>query len=220
MTGELGGEFGPTATVQTDLDKARNIQANLQAEVDRMRGDVAKAQAAADKDPAKKADADRAAADLANKQQMLMQVNTTVDSSQKALQQFQDYEAGKTKLTETQAENIQGIFEGLQHRMGGGFGGTRYDFFYHPERALPRGAQAGAAATSPAVEGMKPAADKGTSIKTTNVSHNVTMGLAQAAPARPVAPEKSTEKVNPDTTGVAKAVVEQHKSASTRTMVQ
>jgi hypothetical protein len=219
MTGELG-DFGPKATVQTDLDKARNIQANLQAEVDRMRGDVADAQAAAEKDPTKKAAADKAASDLADKQQMLMQVGATVDSSQKALQQFQDYEAGKTKLTETQAEGIQGVFEGLQHRMGGSFGGTRYDLFYHPERALPRGAQPGAAATSPAVEGVRPAAEKGTSIKTTNVSNSVTMGLAQAAPAKPVAPEKSTEAVNPDTAGVAKAVVDQHKAASTRTMVQ
>jgi hypothetical protein len=221
MTGELGGwGVGPRATVQTDLEKAKNIQANLQAEVDRMRGDVADAQAAAEKDPTKKAAADKAASDLADKQQMLMQVGATVDSSQKALQQFQDYEAGKTKLTETQAEGIQGVFEGLQHRMGGSFGGTRYDLFYHPERALPRGAQPGAAATSPAVEGVRPAAEKGTSIKTTNVSNSVTMGLAQAAPAKPVAPEKSTEAVNPDTAGVAKAVVDQHKAASTRTMVQ
>ena len=70
------------------------------------------------------------------------------------------------------------------------------------------------------MEGVRPSAEKGTSIKTTNVSNSVTMGLAQAAPAKPVAPEKSTEAVNPDTAGVAKAVVDQHKAASTRTMVQ
>jgi hypothetical protein len=223
MTGELGGwGVGPRATVQTDLEKAKNIQANLQAEVDRMRGDVADAQAAAEKDPTKKAAADKAASDLADKQQMLMQVGTSIDSSQKALQQLQDYKAGKVTLTDPQGKGVLSVFEHMRGILALGTEGAPawWKEYYHPERALPRGAQAGAAATSPAVEGVRPSAEKGTSIKTTNVSNSVTMGLAQAAPAKPVAPERSTEAVNPDTAGVAKAVVDQHKAASTRTMVQ
>jgi hypothetical protein len=155
-------------------------------------------------------------AELADRRRMLSEVGVTIDTSQKALEQFKDYEAGKAKMTEPQAQAAQGVFEQLQHRMGA----DMYKPYYHPGQAVPKQLQPGAAATSPAVEGVKPAADRGTSIKTTTVSNSVTMGLAQAAPAKPTAPEKSTEKVNPDTSGVAKAVVEQHNAASTRTMVQ
>src|SRR5271157_843299 len=190
----VSGEFGKPgqSTILTDLEKSKNIQANLQKELD-------KAKATGNK------------GDVAKLSGLLEAEKNTTAEAERSLDMWR-----KGKATSLEAESIKGAFRQFQSTQAL----QAYGAFYHPEQGTPAAAQPGAASQAPGALAVLPEAPRAGNVSVSTITNNAITGLAVAASTTPKAPEQSTEESITDATDTAKAIVDQTMTGNKRTMVQ